>query len=119
MLVTRKWLKMYIDRDFTPEEIAGGLTRAGIEVESIHEPGREISGVVVGEILSREKHPDADRLSVCRVDVGETEPVTIVCGAPNCDAGHKVPVAVVGAVLPGDFRIRVARLKGVESRGMI
>ena len=119
MLATRNWLRTYVDRDFSVTEIADGLTKAGIEVESIEVLGERFSGVVVGEITSRTSHPDADKLSVCRVDVGEKEDLTIVCGAPNCDAGIKVPVARVGAVLPGDFRIDKAKLKGIESSGMI
>ncbi|MEW8430228.1 MAG: YtpR family tRNA-binding protein, partial [Candidatus Thiodiazotropha sp.] len=76
-------------------------------------------GVVVGEVLSREQHPDADKLSVCRVNVGGGEPLQIVCGAKNVAAGMRVPVATVGALLPGDFKIRKAKLRGVESSGMI
>ena len=78
-----------------------------------------MTGVVVGYVQTKEKHPDADKLSVCTVDVGGEELLQIVCGAPNVAAGQQVPVAMVGAVLPGDFKIKKAKLRGVESQGMI
>ena len=78
-----------------------------------------VTGVVVGYVKTREKHPNADKLSVCTVDVAGGEELQIVCGAPNVAAGQKVPVALIGAVLPGDFKIKKAKLRGVESQGMI
>jgi len=95
------------------------LTLAGLEVDGIAPAAGDFSQVVVGEIVSCHKHPDADKLQVCAVDVGEAEPLQIVCGAPNAREGLKAPVALVGAVLPGDFKIRKSRLRGVESHGML
>ncbi|GAA0374714.1 phenylalanine--tRNA ligase subunit beta [Bacillus horti] len=120
MLVSYKWLSKYVDvSGVTPEELAEKITRAGIEVDMIHYRNKGIQHVVVGYVKERVKHPDADKLSVCQVDVGEEEPVQIVCGAANVDQGQKVAVAKVGAVLPGDFKIKKAKLRGQKSEGMI
>jgi phenylalanyl-tRNA synthetase beta chain len=120
MNVSLKWLSEYVDiSGHTAEDLAGLLTRGGIEVDAAESRNRGVSGVVVGHVVEREKHPDADRLSVCKVDAGTGELLTIVCGAPNVAAGQKVPVALIGAVLPGDFKIKKAKLRGVESQGMI
>ncbi len=119
MKATKNWLRKYIDRTFTTEEIDVGLTQAGIEVEGVDDLSASFAGVVVGQVVEREKHPDADRLSLCKVDVGDKELVQIICGAPNCVAGMKTPVAKVGAVLPGGFKIKKAKLKGIESFGML
>lgn len=120
MKVSYRWLSEYVDvSGYTARELAELLTRSGIEVDIVEERNQGVSGVVVGYVAERGKHPDADKLSVCKVDVGADEPLQIVCGAANVAAGQKVPVAVVGAVLPGDFKIKKAKLRGVESQGMI
>ncbi|WP_232695739.1 phenylalanine--tRNA ligase subunit beta [Brevibacillus daliensis] len=120
MKVSYQWLKEYVDiNDLTPQELAEKLTRSGIEVEGIESLNAGVTGVVIGYVQEREKHPDADRLSVCKVDVGKEELLQIVCGAPNVAQGQKVPVAMIGAVLPGDFKIKKSKLRGVESQGMI
>ncbi len=119
MKATKNWLKQYIDRTFTTDEIDVGLTQAGIEVEGVDDLSASFSGVVVGKVVDRIKHPNADRLSLCKVDVGEGELLQIICGAANCTAGMKTPVAKVGAVLPGGFKIKKAKLKGLESFGML
>ncbi|WP_442601626.1 phenylalanine--tRNA ligase subunit beta [Paenibacillus sp. KN14-4R] len=120
MKVSYKWLSEYVDvSGYTAEELAEKLTRSGVEVDVVENRNQGVTGVVVGYVKTREKHPDADKLSVCTLDVGQGEDLQIVCGAKNVDAGQKVPVAVVGAVLPGDFKIKRAKLRGVESQGMI
>ncbi|MVO98938.1 phenylalanine--tRNA ligase subunit beta [Paenibacillus lutrae] len=120
MKVSYKWLSEYVDlQGFTAEELAEKLTRSGIEVDIVESLNKGVSGVVVGYVKAKTKHPDADKLNVCTVDVGSGEDLQIVCGAKNVDAGQKVPVAVIGAVLPGDFKIKRAKLRGVESQGMI
>ncbi|RCK75311.1 MAG: Phenylalanyl-tRNA synthetase beta chain [Candidatus Ozemobacter sibiricus] len=119
MNILLSWLRDYIDIQVPPLQIADALMMAGIEVEAIHEPGKHLQKVVVGRILTRAPHPNADKLSLCTVDVGQAAPLQIVCGAPNCDPGAKVPTALVGAVLPSGFEIRVARIRGVESAGML
>ena len=120
MFVSYKWLQDYVDLSgVTAEELAEKITRSGIEVEGVEVIGKEIKNVVVGHVLECEPHPDADKLNKCLVDVGEEEPVQIICGAPNVAKGQKVPVAKVGAVLPGNFKIKKAKLRGEASNGMI
>jgi len=120
MKVSYQWLEKYIDLSgITPSELAEMMTRGGIEIDIVEERNKGISDVVVGYVKSKEKHPDADKLNVCKIDVGTGEELQIVCGAANVDAGQHVPVAVVGAKLPGDFKIKRAKLRGVESQGMI
>ncbi len=120
MKVSTQWLSEYVSLDgVTPEELAEKITRSGIEIDEIEHRNQGVNGVVVGYVKHKEKHPDADKLNVCTVDVGSGEDLQIVCGAKNVDAGQKVPVAVVGAVLPGDFKIKNAKLRGVASQGMI
>ncbi len=120
MKVSYKWLNEYIDLSgFTGEELAEKMTRGGIEIDVVESRNKGVTGVVVGYVKSKEKHPDADKLNVCKVDVGTGEELQIVCGAKNVDAGQMVPVAVIGAQLPGDFKIKRAKLRGVESQGMI
>lgn len=120
MKVSHEWLSQYIDLSgHTAAEIAELLTRSGVEVDGIEQRNKGVSGVVVGQVTAKEQHPNADKLSVCMVDVGQEEQLQIVCGAPNVAAGQKVPVALVGAVLPDDFKIKKAKLRGVESQGMI
>ncbi|HLP00840.1 MAG TPA: phenylalanine--tRNA ligase subunit beta [Opitutaceae bacterium] len=121
MKLSLNWLRRYVALDRPVDEISHALTMIGFEVEGIHRTGLEpIANVVVGEIVTRDKHPGADKLSVCTVRVApDATPVQIVCGAPNCDAGHRVPVALPGAVMPGDFKIKVSKIRGVESNGMM
>ena len=120
MLISMKWLGRHVDLDgISPEELSSQLTLRTAEVEGFERFAAHLDDVVVGHVLTREQHPDADKLSVCTVDVGGEEPLQIVCGAANVDAGQSVAVAQVGTVLPGDFKIKKAKIRGVESRGMI
>ncbi len=119
MRFSEAWLREWVNPDITTEQLADQLSMAGLEVDSVEQVAGEFKGVVVGEVLAREPHPDADKLSVCRVDAGQDEELQIVCGAANVAAGMKVPVAIVGAKLPGDFKIKKAKLRGVQSLGMI
>ncbi|WP_186576208.1 phenylalanine--tRNA ligase subunit beta [Aquibacillus kalidii] len=119
MFVSLNWLKNYVDiGNITPEELAEKITKTGIEVEGIEYVADKSSNVVVGYVKECEKHPNADKLNLCQVDVGE-EVLQIICGAPNIAQGQKVAVAKPGAVLPGNFKIKKAKLRGVESNGMI
>ena len=118
MLVSYNWLKQYTNVVDNANALAEKITRGGIEVEGVEYLAEEISNVVVGYVVSKEKHPDAEKLNVCQVNVGEEENLQIVCGAPNVDAGQYVIVATVGAKLPG-IKIKKAKLRGVESQGMI
>jgi phenylalanyl-tRNA synthetase beta chain len=120
MFVSYKWLQEYVDlTGITAKELADLITKSGIEVESVEVLNKGAKGVVVGHVLEREQHPNADKLSKCLVDIGEGEPVQIICGAPNVAKGQKVAVAKVGAVLPGNLKIKRAKLRGEESNGMI
>ena len=120
MLVSYEWLSQYVDLEgISPEDIAEELNRTGIEVEVIYTRDPGVSGVVVGEVLSVEPHPEAERLNICAVNVGKGQLLQIVCGAKNVAAGQRVPVALVGAKLPGGLNIKKAKLRGVESHGMI
>lgn len=121
MKVSLKWLKRYIDLDESPQEIADSLTLLGFEVDDIETTGLPLmEKVLVGEVLRRDPHPDADKLSVCLVDCGPKEgQKTIVCGASNYKVGDRVPVALPGAELPGGFTIKQSKLRGVESDGMM
>lgn len=119
MQVSLNWLKKYVDLDgYTPDELASLITKAGIEVDGVAYVAEKSTNVVVGHVLSCEQHPNADKLRLCQVDVGE-ETLQIICGAPNVAQGQKVAVAKPGAVLPGNFKIKKAKLRGVESHGMI
>jgi phenylalanyl-tRNA synthetase beta chain len=120
MFVSYKWLQEYVDLSgITAKELADKITKSGIEVENVEVLNKGVKGVVVGHVLEREQHPNADKLSKCLVDIGEGEAVQIICGAPNVAKGQKVAVAKVGAVLPGNFKIKKAKLRGEESYGMI
>ncbi len=120
MKVSYNWLSEYVDLSgITPHELAEKLTRSGVEVDAVESRNTGISKVVVGYVKERSKHPDADRLSVCIVDAGQEEDLQIVCGAPNVAQGQKVPVALIGAKLPGGLNIKRSKLRGVESQGMI
>src|SRR5690625_1306770 len=120
MFVSLNWLKNYVDYgDLTPEQLSEKITKSGIEVDGIQYVTSEKSEqVVIGHVKTCEQHPNADKLSLCKVDVGE-EVLTIACGAPNVATGQKVAVAKPGAVLPGGFEIKRAKIRGVSSEGMI
>jgi len=122
--ISLKWLREFVDVDWGVEEFVERLTMAGLEAESVEDLGSALSGIVVGKVLECEPHPDADRLSVCRVDAGESEPRTIVCGAPNVAAGQKIAFAREGArvVSPRTGEIdtlKAGRIRGVVSAGMV
>ncbi|WP_020146209.1 phenylalanine--tRNA ligase subunit beta [Thioalkalivibrio sp. ALJ15] len=119
MRISIQWLRDWLQIDETPEELGHRLTMAGLELDAIEAAAPAFSGVRVGRVAKVEPHPDADRLRVCQVDVGEAEPLTIVCGAPNVHEGMVAPVAVVGAVLPDNFKIKKSKLRGVASAGML
>ncbi|UTI42015.1 phenylalanine--tRNA ligase subunit beta [Niallia sp. RD1] len=120
MLVSYNWLNEYVDLNgISPDELAEKITKSGIEVEGVEILDEGIKNVVIGYVVEREQHPNADKLNKCLVDVGEGDPIQIICGAPNVDKGQKVAVAKVGAVLPGNFKIKKAKLRGEESNGMI
>ena len=122
MKLSYNWLKDYLEFDLTPAQVADAITSIGIEVDSVEEqeeiPGG-LAGVVVAEVLECEPHPDSDHLHVTKVDAGDGNPVTVVCGAPNVAAGQKVLFATLGTVLPGDFKIKKSKIRGIESFGMI
>lgn len=119
MLISYNWLKEYVNIKISPSELADRITKSGIEVEMVESLNKGISGVVVGYVQECIQHPNADKLRVCKVDIGQGEVSQIVCGAPNVAQGQKVAVAVPGAVLPGNFKIKKAKLRGEESHGMI
>lgn len=119
MLISNEWLKEYLTIDDSVSNLAERITRTGIEVDDLIDYTKDIKNLVVGFVKSKEKHPDADKLNVCQVDIGEDEPVQIVCGAPNVDAGQYVIVAKVGGRLPGGIKIKRAKLRGERSEGMI
>lgn len=119
MLISSEWLKEYVTIDDSVSNLAERITRTGIEVDDLIDYTKDIKNLVVGFVKSKEKHPDADKLNVCQVDIGEDEPVQIVCGAPNVDAGQYVIVAKVGGRLPGGIKIKRAKLRGERSEGMI
>ena len=126
MKFPESWLRTFVNPKESAEELAHALTMAGLEIEDMHAAAPPFSGIVVGEIRSFEKHPNADRLNVCQVDAGQERLLNIVCGAPNVAVGMKVPCAMIGASLPpaadGDgkpFEIKRAKMRGVESEGML
>ncbi len=119
MKISEAWLREYVSPAISTEELVSQLTMAGLEVDSVVPAGAAFSGVVIAEVLSTAQHPDADKLKVCSVNVGQAEALQIVCGASNVRPGLKVPAALIGAVLPGDFKIKPAKLRGVESSGML
>lgn len=119
MLLSLKWLREFVPFEGTAAELGDRLTMLGLELEEIIRPFDAIEPIVVGHVVSRERHPEADKLSVCKVDVGQGEPLDIVCGAPNVAAGQRVPVALVGTTMPGGMVIKKAKLRGQPSHGMI
>ena len=118
MILSENWLREWVNPDLDSEALAHTLTMAGLEVDAITPLADGLSGVVVAAIISAEPHPDADKLRVCSVNTG-SETVQIVCGAPNAAAGLKAPLAQPGAKLPGGIKIKKAKLRGVESQGML
>jgi len=119
MQISEAWLREYVNPAISTDQLVEQLTMAGLEVDSVSPAAAVFNGVVVGEVLAIEQHPDADRLRVCQVAVGATEPLQIVCGASNVRIGLRIPAALIGAVLPGDFNIKKSKLRGVESYGML
>ncbi|WP_432724343.1 phenylalanine--tRNA ligase subunit beta [Staphylococcus equorum] len=119
MFISKEWLESYVDINEPVNVLAERITRTGIEVDDIVDYTKEIKNLVVGYVQSKAPHPDADKLNICLVDIGEAEPVQIVCGAPNVDAGQTVIVATVGGRLPGGIKIKRAKLRGERSEGMI
>jgi phenylalanyl-tRNA synthetase beta chain len=119
MRFSEAWLREWVNPDIDTQTLADQLSMAGLEVDAVEPVAGEFQGVVVGAVTSLSQHPDADKLRVCQVEVGSGEPLQIVCGAANVTAGMRVPVALVGAVLPGGFEIKQAKLRGVSSSGMI
>ncbi len=119
MNISLNWLKEYVDIDVSVDELAHQMTMLGLEIEAVHALGEEIQNVFVGQITAIEPHPDADKLVVCKNDIGGEEPLTIVCGAKNMKVGDRVPTAVIGATLPGGFKIGRRKMRGIESQGMM
>ena len=119
MKISEQWLREWVNPALSSEELAEQLTMAGLEVDAVSPVAGAFQGVVVGEIVTAEQHPDAEKLRVCQVNAGGDDTLQIVCGAPNARVGLKAPLATVGAELPGDFRIKRAKLRGVESQGML
>ncbi|MDD2815408.1 MAG: phenylalanine--tRNA ligase subunit beta [Thiotrichaceae bacterium] len=119
MKFSEQWLRTWVNPAITTEELVKYLTMAGLEIDSVEAVAPAFHGVVVAEVLSVAPHPDAEKLQVCQVNVGKEAPLNIVCGARNVVAGMRVPAAVIGAVLPNDFKIKAAKLRGVPSEGML
>lgn len=119
MKISENWLRTWVNPAIDSDALSDQLTMLGLEVDELAPVAKPFTGVVVGEVLTVEQHPDADRLRVTTVNIGSGEPLQIVCGAPNVRVGMKAPVATIGAVLPGDFKIKKGKLRGVESQGML
>ena len=119
MKVPYSWLREWVDVSWDARELGSRLTMCGFELDGVEAAAPPFTGVIVAEILEATRHPQADKLQVCRVSTGQGEPLQIVCGAPNARAGLKSALAIVGANLPGDLKIKAAKLRGVESQGML
>jgi phenylalanyl-tRNA synthetase beta chain len=119
MKFSESWLREWVNPSVTTDELSHQITMAGLEVDDVVPVAGTFTGVKIGQVVECAQHPDADKLRVTKVDVGEPELLDIVCGAPNCRQGLKVAVATVGAVLPGDFKIKKAKLRGQPSHGML
>ncbi|MFV5344346.1 phenylalanine--tRNA ligase subunit beta [Acinetobacter oleivorans] len=119
MKISENWLRTWVNPAIDSDTLSDQLTMLGLEVDELAPVAKPFTGVVIGEVLTVEQHPDADRLRVTTVNIGSGEPLQIVCGAPNVRVGMKAPVATIGAVLPGDFKIKKGKLRGVESQGML
>ncbi|WP_336953368.1 phenylalanine--tRNA ligase subunit beta [Acinetobacter sp. AS167] len=119
MKISENWLRTWVNPAIDSDTLSDQLTMLGLEVDELVPAAKSFTGVVIGEVLTVVQHPDADRLRVTTVNIGSGEPLQIVCGAPNVRVGMKAPVATIGAVLPGDFKIKKGKLRGVESQGML
>ena len=119
MLASVNWLKEYVDIDVTPEELAEKLTRVGLEVDGINYLGKGIEGVVTGKVVEIERHPNSDHLWICMIDVGGPEILQILTGAQNVKQYDVVPAAVVGSSLPNGMKLKKAKMRGLESFGML
>lgn len=119
MKFNESWLREWVNPAVTTEELSHQITMAGLEVDDVLPVAGSFTGVKVGQVVECGQHPDADKLRVTKVDIGAEELLDIVCGASNCHLGIKVAVATVGAVLPGDFKIKKAKLRGQPSHGML
>lgn len=119
MKISENWLRTWVNPAINSDTLSDQLTMLGLEVDELAPVAKPFTGVVIGEVLTVEQHPDADRLRVTTINIGSGEPLQIVCGAPNVRVGMKAPVATIGAVLPGDFKIKKGKLRGVESQGML
>lgn len=118
MKFSEQWLRSWVNPQVSREELVARLSMVGLEVDAVTPVAGSFSGVIVGEVLETAQHPDADKLRVCQVSNGK-ETFQVVCGAPNVRPGLKIPFAMIGAQLPGDFKIKKAKLRGVESNGML
>ena len=119
MIFSESWLREWVNPTISTEELSAQITLAGLEVDEINNVAGDFTGVVIGEVVECEQHPNADKLHTTKINIGEPELLDIVCGAPNCRKGLKVAVATVGAVLPGNFKIKKAKLRGEPSYGML
>src|SRR5690606_6669703 len=120
MKFTLSWLKDHLDTTATLDEITTALVRLGLEVEGVENPADKLAPFTIAHILEAEKHPNADKLRVCKVDTGSGDPVQVVCGAPNARAGMKAVFGPPGAYVPGlDVTLKISAIRGVESRGMM
>ncbi|WP_347018901.1 phenylalanine--tRNA ligase subunit beta [Acinetobacter calcoaceticus] len=119
MKISENWLRTWVNPAIDSDTLSDQLTMLGLEVDELAPVAKPFTGVVIGEVLTVEQHPDADRLRVTTINIGSGEPLQIVCGAPNVRVGMKAPVATIGAVLPGDFKIKKGKLRGIESQGML
>ena len=119
MKISENWLRTWVNPKVSTDELIATLTMAGLEVDGFEVMGADLQGILVGEITNTEQHPEADKLQVCTVNVGAAETLQIICGAPNARTGIKVAVATIGCVLPGDFKIKKAKLRQEESFGYL
>ena len=119
MKISYNWLKEYIDLDIPADELAEKIERSSVEVDSVIKPSDGLKKIVVGKIVEMENHPDSDHLHICQVDVGEDEPVQIVCGAPNAQVGKNVITALSGARVADNMKIKKSKMRGVQSNGML
>lgn len=119
MKISENWLRTWVNPDVSTDELVDTLTMAGLEVDGVEVLGAELAGILVGKIVKAEQHPQADKLQICTVDVAAEDTLQIICGAPNARAGINVAVATIGCILPGDFKIKKAKLRGVASFGML
>lgn len=119
MKISYNWLKEYIDLDIPADELAEKIERSSVEVDSVIKPSDGLKKIVVGKIVEMENHPDSDHLHICQVDVGEDEPVQIVCGAPNAQVGKNVITALSGARVADNMKIKKSKMRGVQSNCML